>query len=873
MALGNLNIVISADASSFISNMNASSAAAREHMTRSSDAVNAFASGMNARSIDFQTASRNMGKSMQDAGAIISQAANDNQQAIQAMSKSANDVKFDGIGEKMAAAMGAGAGAAYAVTETFLQKTEDIVKAKLIITGVAIATGVAAAALSAAYAVYKVGDFIVGLFTGDSYKSKAIDALIEQNKKVQELQDRLQMTVVQANALGDALGRIGVSKEDYVGTYEKARDAMRGNTEELDRLGVKYKEQNGRMLETEKFLGNVKAKLDEFTVGWDRNSAAAALGVGSYAAISAALKVSQEEIAKSKLRLDDYNLGLGPESQAAVEAYKKTMLEFNNETKLTGDGFSRAWSDQIMPALTDMASFFKEGFPFVVNTFRYSMATLTSLLYGLKTVAYMVSESVIGSLSAVGSMFAGVGSAAAAVMHGDFSGAKDALMSGWEEAKTRLGQIGDGIVIQAKHNSDAMKLAWALDDRTDIAAKGPAKPGDTGTSTWIPKPADIKPTVTSAFDKYMADIDRMTAKVDSGAIAEMRRKSEELAKAENRPDTSGAQIDKYQKVQENMLLKDYTKSLQLQSEQYDFQASMIGKTSREQEILNLKHQDALALQTKIEAHEKTIGPLTVESRAAMVAAETNATAVMIGKVEERQAKEREWATGSKTAIAGYMDTVSNAAAQSSMLFTNAFKGMEDAAVKFVKTLKVDFRSLTEGIVTDLIRIEMQQNVMKPLVSGLSSSGAMGWLGTAIGSVLGSGGVANSGGNFSSGIGAATANASANIPAGYDFGSMASASAAGGFDIPAGTNPLTQLHAQEMVLPADLANNVRNMTSPAGGSGAVSVTVMVNTQTGAVDSKAQGGAANTGALQQMGAQIGNMVRDILVQEKRPGGVLA
>lgn len=43
-----------------------------------------------------------------------------------------------------------------------------------------------------------------------------------------------------------------------------------------------------------------------------------------------------------------------------------------------------------------------------------------------------------------------------------------------------------------------------------------------------------------------------------------------------------------------------------------------------------------------------------------------------------------------------------------------------------------------------------------------------------------------------------------------------ASAAGGFDIPKGLNPMTQLHEEEMVLPAHLANAVRGM---AGGGGA------------------------------------------------------
>lgn len=42
------------------------------------------------------------------------------------------------------------------------------------------------------------------------------------------------------------------------------------------------------------------------------------------------------------------------------------------------------------------------------------------------------------------------------------------------------------------------------------------------------------------------------------------------------------------------------------------------------------------------------------------------------------------------------------------------------------------------------------------------------------------------------------------------------SAAGGFDIPSGVNPMTQLHAQEMVLPADLANRIRGMAGGGGG---------------------------------------------------------
>jgi hypothetical protein len=46
-----------------------------------------------------------------------------------------------------------------------------------------------------------------------------------------------------------------------------------------------------------------------------------------------------------------------------------------------------------------------------------------------------------------------------------------------------------------------------------------------------------------------------------------------------------------------------------------------------------------------------------------------------------------------------------------------------------------------------------------------------------------------------------------------------ASAAGGFDIPAGVNPLVQAHAQEMVLPASIANPLRAQLAAASFGGA------------------------------------------------------
>lgn len=53
------------------------------------------------------------------------------------------------------------------------------------------------------------------------------------------------------------------------------------------------------------------------------------------------------------------------------------------------------------------------------------------------------------------------------------------------------------------------------------------------------------------------------------------------------------------------------------------------------------------------------------------------------------------------------------------------------------------------------------------------------------------------------------------------GGMASKvkSAAGGWDIPRGLNPMTQLHSGEMVLPQSLVDTVRNAAAAGGSQGA------------------------------------------------------
>jgi lambda family phage tail tape measure protein len=70
--------------------------------------------------------------------------------------------------------------------------------------------------------------------------------------------------------------------------------------------------------------------------------------------------------------------------------------------------------------------------------------------------------------------------------------------------------------------------------------------------------------------------------------------------------------------------------------------------------------------------------------------------------------ESDWVRGTREAFREYIDHAGNAAEQANMLFTNAFRNMEDGLVEFVRTGKLDFRSFADSVIADLIRIQIRQ---------------------------------------------------------------------------------------------------------------------------------------------------------------------
>lgn len=161
-------------------------------------------------------------------------------------------------------------------------------------------------------------------------------------------------------------------------------------------------------------------------------------------------------------------------------------------------------------------------------------------------------------------------------------------------------------------------------------------------------------------------------------------------------------------------------------------------------------------------------------------------------------QQRTFGYGTKKALQSYMEDLGNVAKSTQDLFTNAFKGIEDAMVTAFSTGKLSFKSMIDAMIQDITRMVVRQALLKPLYGamGLGGSGGAGSLislGTSALNMFGNAGTA--------------------LQYGTNIGSQQSAMLAAqdagmGFPMATGTNYVpydgfqATLHKGEAVVPAE-----------------------------------------------------------------------
>lgn len=215
-------------------------------------------------------------------------------------------------------------------------------------------------------------------------------------------------------------------------------------------------------------------------------------------------------------------------------------------------------------------------------------------------------------------------------------------------------------------------------------------------------------------------------------------------------------------------------------------------------------------------------------------------------VAARLASESRWENGATRAWKNYAANAANVAEHTANLFTKAFQGMEDAIVNFAMTGKLSFSDMAKSIIADLIRIQARQAIVGMAGSLFGQDGPLAAAGKFLG--FASGGYTGDGGKYEpAGIvhkGEYVINAASTKKLGLAYLSRLNGYANGGL-------------VGGSALPA------------VAGGGDVHISVTVDAG-GQVQSQASG--INESAMNQLGKLIGVAVKEQIVKEKRPGGIL-
>lgn len=257
------------------------------------------------------------------------------------------------------------------------------------------------------------------------------------------------------------------------------------------------------------------------------------------------------------------------------------------------------------------------------------------------------------------------------------------------------------------------------------------------------------------------------------------------------------------------------------------QESMAGTAAERKEIQKRILAAEIALQLAKE--DEVINSQTASAEEKALARARREGIVRAGDVQGRQIDQQ-----NRGPVEAYAATLTDTATQFEQAWAGALKSTEDAFVNFAMTGKLSFRDLANSIISDMIRIAIQQAIIKPLMASFGFTFADGGV-FQNGSVtpFAKGGIVNSPTMF---------------PMSRGMGLMGEA-------------------GPEAIMPLRRLGNGRLGVESVGG-GTQNVSVTVNVEGG--QSKVQGDAGKAGQLGQVVAQA---VRNELVVQKRPGGLLA
>lgn len=706
------------------------------------------------------------------------------------------------------------------------------------------------------------GSAVVGGFVA------MMKSIIDTADRLNDLSQRTGIAVEDLDALGYAAEQNGTTLDSVSGALGKlsknmaeAAGGSKSAVAVFKQFGISQKDLKSGAITTTEALAKIADKISDMPDGWQKAAAAQAVFGKSAAEIVPLLNAGGDAIRDSRAELEGMGALFNGGMAQAADEFNDRMAKLRRVTSALGLSIAQ----QVMPVLNGFVQGLIDaktaedkfaGDTTLVDWAKQGALAVAALIDVLRVAAQAI-WAVIGSFQAVWAdvkfLVSFVANAGPGGIGLAFQENRDAIMKALGERNATVEEANQRYV--TLWNMDGGKIFNAVEGaiKREQEAIKKAKTGNGKAGTFnFTQP----PTGPSPFDKLKTQLEEQLAKTgdltraqevlnllklkEYADVTPAQRQelirlaaridtTRQLAEDEKELAAATAQADKERNerlTRELSSVAELRSSKEAEIEMLRLQGSQINMSTRDYDRLVAARQHELEV-------GQAVRDMLPETAARYREVANELFAARQAVEDYNYAQSRTFEAGAKRALRSYIDEVSDVAKATENVMTNAFKGMEDAMVEFAMTGKLSFKDLANSIIKDLIRIATQK-----AIAGL--------LGNIFGGFMGAqnaqAGVA---GGSIGGIGS------------YDGGGYTGTGArSGGLDGKGGFMAI--LHPNETVVDHSKGQGM-------GGSNSVVVNVNVESNNEQVQTTEGAG--------ELGRAISAAVKQELINQKRPGGLLA
>lgn len=686
-------------------------------------------------------------------------------------------------------------------------------------------------------AIGKVGGLLIGLAAAVGGGKFFKDALAESSKLTEQtlkLQRALGITAEEATTLNTALGDVYSDADTYIGMSQKLAMQLRKNEDGLKAMGLATRDSKGALREANDVMQDAIKLVGTYKPGMDQTVAAQKLFGKSIDDVMQLQRLNNEVLEEAKAKNEALGLVITDQNVAANAAYKASM----NDVGDVMSAIMKTVGDALMPVFTELANYFASVGPVAISILKGALTGLIVVFRAvqavIRTVAAVIFEFVSYSMDQISSLSELIG----AVLSGDFERAgraantmKDRFISAFRNIKNAaVENFSDAQDSVSESLSNIWGPKQAATGKKDLAGtSGTKKMGD------LKNPKEEKDSALQKVDAAMA-----AAKLEfalKNNLFEMT-KAQELALYEQL--TSAAKLSDGEKV--SVAKKTSEMRLQVLRDERDqtiklseggveaYKAAGLDRIAADRQEAEYKlatgqitQLEMLQIDQDLEQQRYQITKDAIAARLELLKQDPTKSVEALAKLnEELAAVEREHTMAVRgIQMEAQKEQLKDWQGLASSI-GNAFGNVVTGIITRTMTMGQAVRSLFQGLLASVAQFLAQMIAKKVAAFAVEKGLAM--MGIGLNAAEAGSGAAKSVASIPY-VGPVLALAAMATVFGAVMGMKGKASAKGGFDIPGGMNPLTQLHEREMVLPAEHADTIRNMSGSGGD------TIVIATQGG------------------------------------------